>query len=237
MEIDVKNITQRLENYNNFILSDPNSHFKKSAVLILLLLRENAFHMILTARTKNLSHHSGEMSFPGGRYDPKMDKSLKNTALREVAEEIGVEASQIRILGRLNDTPTLTGYNISSFIGFISNSHSISYKQNFGEVADIVEIPLEFFTQSDVIKERSLPMQFGKAFLLLSCEYLSPDNQKSYHIWGATAHIIADFFEVCLNTKITSPQYIRPTLKDLLDYTELVKNQKKRGEKGRNRIK
>ena len=231
MQVNMKDITQRLEIYNNFVLSDPNSNFKKSAVLILLLLRENTFHMILTARTQNLNHHSGEMSFPGGRYDSEEDKSLKNTALREVAEEIGIESSQIQILGRLNDTPTLTGFNISSFVGFISNSHSISYKQNFEEVADIVEIPLEFFMHSNVMKERSLPMEFGKIFQLLSCEFKTPEDQKSYHIWGATAHIIADFFEVCLKTKITSPQYIRPTLKDLLEYTQSVKNHKKKVKK------
>ena len=226
MEVNIEDITQRLSLSEKFVLIDQN--FKKSAVLIILLLRENSFHIILTARTHNLNHHSGEMSFPGGRFDPKIDSTLESTALREVAEEIGIKSSQIQILGRLNDTPTLTGYNISSFVGFVSDPESISYKQNLEEVADIVEIPLEFFTQSNVIKERSLSMQFGKDFLLLSCEYRLPDIQKKFHIWGATAHIIADFFEVCLEIKITSPQYIRPTLKDLLEYTELVKNHKKK---------
>ena len=226
MEVNIEDISQRLKVYSNFVF--PDIRFKKSAVLILLLVRDDTFHLILTSRTRSLNHHSGEMSFPGGRFDPELDSNLKSTALREVAEEIGIKSSQIQILGRLNDTPTLTGYNISSYVGLISNPQLVSYQQNFQEVADIVEVPLEFFTQPDVIKERSVPMEFGKEFQLLSCKYKPVGFQKSFHIWGATAHIIADFFDVCLKFKITSSQYIRPALKDLLEYKQLVEQQKKK---------
>ena len=47
-------------------------------------------HLILIERNQYDGHHSGQMALPGGKMDPT-DQNLRETAAREVLEEIGVE--------------------------------------------------------------------------------------------------------------------------------------------------
>jgi 8-oxo-dGTP pyrophosphatase MutT (NUDIX family) len=54
----------------------------------------------LTERVDRGGHHSGEVSFPGGRAEPE-DADVVATALREAAEEVGLDVDQagVRVLG------------------------------------------------------------------------------------------------------------------------------------------
>ena len=51
--------------------------------------------LVLTERVDRGGHHSGEVSFPGGRAEPG-DADLVATALREAAEEVGLDADDGR---------------------------------------------------------------------------------------------------------------------------------------------
>src|SRR4051794_34304869 len=56
-----------------------------AAVLVPLYLDRGELHAVYTKRRDDLSHHAGEISFPGGRQDfPEED--LRATALREAEE-------------------------------------------------------------------------------------------------------------------------------------------------------
>src|SRR3970040_779279 len=72
-----------------------------AAVLLLLYDKDSAPHIVLTRRTNHVAAHKGEISLPGGAYEEDKDLSLLHTALREAAEEVGIEAAGLRILGRL----------------------------------------------------------------------------------------------------------------------------------------
>jgi 8-oxo-dGTP pyrophosphatase MutT (NUDIX family) len=79
-------------------------------------------HVVLTKRHADLRRHAGEISFPGGRQDAR-DRQLRDTALREAEEEIGLERSQVRVLGELRPVSTFaTGYEIHPFVGVIPGS-------------------------------------------------------------------------------------------------------------------
>ena len=78
-----------------------------SAVLLLLLEKEGECNVLFTRRSEKVAYHKGEISFPGGTTDPD-DSDLLHTALREGAEEIGLDQRDVRILGRLDDIFTLT---------------------------------------------------------------------------------------------------------------------------------
>ena len=81
--------------------ADPTS--RPAAVLVLVFPDEDGFaRLVLTERADRGGHHSGEVSFPGGRAE-QGDADLVATALREAAEEVGLDVAQagVRVLGTL----------------------------------------------------------------------------------------------------------------------------------------
>src|SRR5437763_15068158 len=71
-----------------------------AAVLVPLYLDSGALHAVFTKRREDLSHHPGEISFPGVRQDfPEED--LRRTALREAEEEIGLPPEDVEMVGAL----------------------------------------------------------------------------------------------------------------------------------------
>lgn len=72
-----------------------------AAVLVLVFPDEHGdARLVLTERVDRGGAHSGEVSFPGGKVEPG-DADLAATALREAAEEVGLDARQagVRVLG------------------------------------------------------------------------------------------------------------------------------------------
>lgn len=73
-----------------------------SGVLLLLFEKNNELHIAFTQRKQYEGVHSGQMSFPGGKKDVT-DLDLRETALRETFEEIGIERNKIEIIGSLSE--------------------------------------------------------------------------------------------------------------------------------------
>ncbi len=76
---------------------------RPAAVLVLLFPDESGdARVVLTERVTRDGHHSGEVSFPGGRAEPG-DADLAATALREAAEEVALDpvAAGVRVIGQL----------------------------------------------------------------------------------------------------------------------------------------
>jgi 8-oxo-dGTP pyrophosphatase MutT (NUDIX family) len=79
------------------------SSARPAAVLVLVFPdEEGVARLVLTERTDRGGHHSGEVSFPGGRAEPS-DRDLVATALREAHEEVGLDLEQagVSVLGQL----------------------------------------------------------------------------------------------------------------------------------------
>src|ERR1051326_8062163 len=94
---------------------------KNSAVLILIYPDENTFSpkLILIERADHEGRtHSGQIAFPGGRFEENTDKDFMETALRETEEEIGIKRNLISIVGAL--TPLyipVSNYMVHPFVG------------------------------------------------------------------------------------------------------------------------
>ena len=76
---------------------------RPAAVLILVYPdADGEARVVLTERADRGGHHSGEVSFPGGRAEAE-DADLVATALREANEEVGLDATAegVRVLGTL----------------------------------------------------------------------------------------------------------------------------------------
>ena len=82
------------------------------------------------------------VSFPGGAFE-KNDKHVRNTALRETHEEIGVASSEITLLGHLDSLPSISGFEVTPFVGVLSDGFEVVKDDR--EVHKIFGIPFSFF--------------------------------------------------------------------------------------------
>ncbi len=101
--------------------------------------------LILTRRDSRLKSHAGQWAFPGGRID--QGETPEETALRELSEEVGLELDHNRIIGRLDDYTTRSGYAITPVV--IWGGAGLDLTPNPGEVRSIHRIPIEEFMRED----------------------------------------------------------------------------------------
>jgi len=157
-----------------------------SAVLVPLFLSDGATepHVVLTRRRADLRRHAGEISFPGGRRDVE-DVDLAQTALREAEEEIGLQRSQVRMIGELPQTSTFaTNYVIHPFVGAIPAG--LSWRPSAREVDAVLELPL-----GEVRAGRTRTRMERRGFTFETDAYVVGEHL----IWGATARIIEHLLE------------------------------------------
>jgi 8-oxo-dGTP pyrophosphatase MutT (NUDIX family) len=91
-------LKQRLPKHPNIMGRE---RFFNAAVLIPLILQGDEYNFLFEKRAKHI-RQGGEISFPGGKFEPHQDKSCVNAAIRETEEELGISREQINIIGRLD---------------------------------------------------------------------------------------------------------------------------------------
>jgi len=116
-----------------------------AAVLIPIVDHGDELRLLLTRRHHEISYPE-HLCFPGGRRDPE-DASAEANALREAHEEIGLLAENVRVLGRLADYYTQSGFCIKPIVSLVTPPLSLSLAPY--EVTEVVEIPLDVATRSD----------------------------------------------------------------------------------------
>lgn len=159
---------------------------KRAAVLVPLVQRDGALHVLLTQRTEHLSHHAGQISFPGGRAE-ETDSSPIETALREAFEEISLDRKHVEIVGVLPEHVTGTGYRVTPIVGIATPPFELAADPN--EVAEIFEVPLAFLMDGMNHQRLSYELPEGKGRRRF---YAMPYER--YFIWGATAAMLRNLF-------------------------------------------
>jgi 8-oxo-dGTP pyrophosphatase MutT (NUDIX family) len=158
-----------------------------AAVLVPLFSDNGNRHVLLTKRSDFVEHHRGEISFPGGKVDPS-DANLLACALRETAEEIGVNPKDVRVLGELDDFYTVaTGFLVIPFVGIIP--YPYEFRPSAREIAGLLKVPLEVFFDPSLHSEDTWIIK-GEPVEVIS--YL----WEGHNIWGATARIMKHFTEL-----------------------------------------
>jgi 8-oxo-dGTP pyrophosphatase MutT (NUDIX family) len=190
------------------------SNFTKAAVLFSIIPHVNKpYELILIHRSNMGTRHRGEMSFPGGKFELEVDKSLRDTALRETEEEIGVPRGNVRIIGCLDDFPTISKFIVTPFLGLINNNQKL--KRDEREVQKIVKVPIDFFINKINFTEQEFDVG-GEKFPVFYYNYNNEENGQIYTIWGVTAFLITYFLEIVYNVQIGSNIARRPTLDDII---------------------
>jgi 8-oxo-dGTP pyrophosphatase MutT (NUDIX family) len=153
-----------------------------AAVLIPVVAHPERLTVLFTQRTTHLKSHAGQVSFPGGRAEPG-DASAEFTALREAAEEIGLAADRVEILGRLPDYRTRTGFRVTPVVG--ATWPPLELTPDPREVEAVFEVPLEFLLDERNRERRTRQFQ-GLSLGFYVYEY------QGHVIWGATAGMLVN---------------------------------------------
>jgi 8-oxo-dGTP pyrophosphatase MutT (NUDIX family) len=162
-------------------------HARLSAVLCLLYPAAGDLHVLLMKRIEDRTAHSGQVSFPGGRFEPE-DIVLQATALREAHEEVGIPPADVDVVGALTSLYIpVSNFNVFPFVGFMDNRPDLILSRN--EVSYTIEVSLSQLLHPD-----------NKAVV----DVVSPAmpglirNVKAYRlgdgtiVWGATAMILSE---------------------------------------------
>ncbi|UUY03103.1 CoA pyrophosphatase [Svornostia abyssi] len=156
-----------------------------AAVLVPLYVADGELHAVFTKRREDMRRHAGEISFPGGRQDP--DEDLRQTALREAEEEIGLPPAAVDVLGALNPVGTfVTSYAVYPFVGLIESGHG--WVPSPDEVHSVLELPLRGLRDAH---GRKRLIRRGVPFTTDIYGIAGSDDV----IWGATARMLADLLE------------------------------------------
>lgn len=109
---------------------------------------ENRTHhaaLILTRRSAKLKNHPEQWAFPGGQMDA--GESAEDAALRELDEEVSLQLDADRIIGRLDDFTTRSGFVITPVVAW--GGREVDLTPNPAEVSSIHRIPIEEFLRDD----------------------------------------------------------------------------------------
>lgn len=87
------------------------------AAVLLLLSEYDDPDLLFTERSAHLRRHAGQISFPGGGFEPQ-DADYVATALRETWEEVGLPPDQVSVLGQLPATRLpVSSYDVAPVVG------------------------------------------------------------------------------------------------------------------------
>ncbi|MEO8557609.1 MAG: CoA pyrophosphatase, partial [Rhodospirillales bacterium] len=120
---------------------------KRAAVAVTVAVADDGIEasFLLTRRASKLRAHAGQWALPGGRLDA--GEAAIDAALRELHEELGIQAGQADVLGPLDDYPTRSGYLISPVVIWLADSTKL--RANPDEVDEAFRIPLTELERPD----------------------------------------------------------------------------------------
>jgi len=157
--------------------------YRKSSVMMLFMEKENVPHVLLSLRTDRVSTHKGQVSFPGGSYDDT-DRDYLETALRETHEEVGIDPSEIEILGEYDEYISIMGFHVYVYVGALNRD--VPYNVCEDEIEEMLEVPFSIFYNEEFDRCEKFTHE-GRDYDVYY--YYYGDST----IWGMTARILTDF--------------------------------------------
>lgn len=186
--------------------AEPLWHLRYFAVLALLTEIDGELHFILNKRAAGVNQ-PGDICFPGGHQEK--GETLKQTALRETEEEIGISQKDIRLLGKSDFMLTIYRGMIQPYIAYIPYEIYQTATPNPKEVEEIFTVPLRFFLQTEperhdtvwkVMESADFPyekIEGGKNYPFSKGKTTQLFYEYHGHIiWGFTAQVIRNIIEI-----------------------------------------
>lgn len=160
------------------------------AAVVVPIVRYERPALIVVRRAAHLRRNPGQIAFPGGIVDAS-DAGSDATALREFEEEVGISRERVRLVSRLADVVTLAAsVTVSPYVGVIEPP--IVYAHDPAETASVHEIALaEIYVPGALRRGTERVEASGVRHDVPTWIFDSGE----LHVWGATAHMLADLVE------------------------------------------
>ncbi len=154
---------------------------RQAATLLLIYPHHGELVIPLTVRHDALPDHPGEISLPGGAVDPG-DSSLEATALREAAEEIGLDPGAVHVVGRLDPVwIPISNFELTPVVAVTHDRPNLTPRE--AEVSALLEFPVRLLIEGAVnMEEISVP----RAVLEIGVY-----RWEGHRVWGATARTLS----------------------------------------------
>jgi 8-oxo-dGTP pyrophosphatase MutT (NUDIX family) len=161
-------------------------------VLVPIFEAAGEARIILTKRPETMPSHRGEIAFPGGKLEAGQDGSLRDAALREAHEEIGLDSHDVDVVAELDSLTTVSSrFVLTPFVGLLDRRPELDPDPS--EVISVFDVAVSELLRDDVYREErwDIPADLG----------LTSGWDRAIHffeltgetVWGATARILAAF--------------------------------------------
>lgn len=157
---------------------------RPAAVLVPIMTTGDEPYVLLTERSRNMTNHPGQISFPGGARDGR--ETVLETAIREAHEEIGLPPAQVRPLGYLGQYPTITNFKVSLVVAEVMGDFTPRLQTE--EVVSLIRVPLAFLLDKRNHELKDIEFKDEKVKIV-------EINYEGHRIWGATAGMILNLYE------------------------------------------
>jgi hypothetical protein len=215
-EISEAATTAHVGNDTSVVTTSATSKEKKAAVLILLVYYKDEISIVFTRRSKQLSSHASQISFPGGHYENNVDATLVDTATREAVEELydtnnddnKMHPQQqqhfrqnLYIFGSTTAVPSLRGIPVTSVLSFYNLNSSFMddrgpitqlWPGNQSEVELVFTVPLATLIRQ---LQQQQPMLHNTNTIVERSNIRTKSSSPQFPtphgtIWGLTAYIL-----------------------------------------------
>ena len=162
---------------------------REAGALLLLYPGANGPSVVLTQRHADLPHHGGQISLPGGGLHG--GETPVDGALREAHEEIGLDPSDVPVVGALSTLWVIVSRFVVHPIIAVAGDRP-AFAPAPREVELLIEVPLAALRDPAGLKwdRRLRPQPAGQADLPIWVPYFDVGG---HQVWGATAMILGEF--------------------------------------------
>ncbi len=164
------------------------AHDRPAAILVSFLIVQNEWHILMTKRAANLTHHAGQISFPGGKVEAT-DSGPAAAALREAFEEVHLAPDWVQVLGGLDTVRSPAGFLVQPVVGIVGGHNRLQdLALDSTEVELIFTLPIMHLANPKNLRLVTRKTD-GKPN-----DYWVIEHHEHF-IWGLSARVLVDLYQ------------------------------------------